>query len=110
MTLLISTLAFIVSMTVYYVSEKARTLKVNSLCYMFGGASLMWLVDAVVEFFTALAEAKSDGVIWTEAVEEVFTPTVQDAFLGLSVVALAMLVWLAIVAIKDPLGVFKKKK
>ena len=31
-----------------------------------------------------------------------------DAFLGLSVIALAMVVWLAILLIKDPKGTVKK--
>jgi hypothetical protein len=31
-----------------------------------------------------------------------------DLFLGLSVVALAMVIWIVIVLIKDPKGVFKE--
>ena len=64
---------------------------------MFWGASLMWLGDAIFEY--------------AELQEEYFSPAAEDmlndAFLGLSVVALGLILWLIILLIKDPKGVVK---
>ena len=66
-------------------------------CVMFWGASLMWLGDAIFEY--------------AELQEEYFSPAAEDmlndAFLGLSVVALGLILWLIILLIKDPKGVVK---
>ena len=48
MTLLVTVLAAVISTAVWYSSEKARSLKVSSLMFMYWGAALMWLVDAVL--------------------------------------------------------------
>lgn len=94
MTLLITVFAAIVCTIVWYSSEKARELKISLLCWMFWGASLMWLGDAIFEY----AEIKS----------EYFSPApadmINDGFLGLSVIALAMVIWVAYILIKDPNG------
>ena len=94
MTLLITVFAAIVWTIVWYSSEKARELKISLLCWMFWGASLMWLGDAIFEY----AEIKS----------EYFSPApadmINDGFLGLSVIALAMVIWVAYILIKDPKG------
>jgi hypothetical protein len=98
MTLLITVIAAIISTLVWYTSEKARTLNIGILLYMFWGASLMWLVDAVVEYI--------------DVREEYFTPAagdmLNDAFLGVSVVALALVVWVVSVLVKDPLHRIRK--
>jgi len=61
---------------------------------MFWGASLMWLIDAIFEY----AELKA----------EYFTPAIgdmiNDAFLGLSVVALGLVIWVVRLLITDPKG------
>lgn len=97
MTLLITIFAAIISTAVWYTNEKARTLNVSLLCFMFWGASLMWLVDAVSEYM--------------EMGAEYFLPAasnmINDGFLGLSVTALGMVIWLISVMIKDPDGVVK---
>ena len=66
-------------------------------CVMFWGASLMWLGDAIFEY--------------AELQEEYFSPAAEDmlndAFLGLSVVALGLILWLIILLIKDPKGIVK---
>lgn len=96
MTLLITLFAAIASTIMWYTHPKSK-LRLGTLSLMFWGASLMWLVDAVVEYF----ELKS----------EYFTPAaadmLNDTFLGLSVVALGLTFWLVIVLIKDPNGVLK---
>lgn len=97
MTLLITVFAAIICTVVWYASEKARKLKIGTLCLMYWGASLMWLVDAVVEYL--------------EAGAEYFVPAaadmLNDGFLGLSVAAFGMIIWLAAVMIKDPNGVVR---
>lgn len=97
MTLLITIIAAVISTAVWYTSAKAREMKTGILLYMFWGASLMWLVDAVVEYL--------------EAGAEYFQPAAQDmlndTFLGLSVIVLALVVWVICLLIKDPAGVMK---
>ncbi len=97
MTLLVSLFAAIICTILWYKRENDE-MKLGTLCFMFWGASLMWLGDAIWEY----AELK----------EEFFTPApadmLNDAFLGLSVIALAMAVWLAILLVKDPKGTVKK--
>ena len=98
MTLLITVFAAILSTVIWYTNTKARRLKVGMLCYMFWGASLMWLIDAVFEY--------------TELRASYFTPAVpdmiNDAFLGLSVIAFALVIWLVRVLISDPEGVIER--
>ena len=64
---------------------------------MYWGASLMWLVDAVVEYIELGAE-----FFQPEAAD-----MLNDSFLGISVVALGMFIWLVILLIKDPSGKVK---
>ena len=84
--------AAVISTVIWYLSKSARDLKCGLLCYMFWGASLMWLVDAVVEYF--------------EIRDKYFQPSAQemlnDTFLGVSVVVLALTIWVIYVLIKDP--------
>ena len=94
MTLLITCFAAIVATVIWYTNEKARQLKIGTLCLMYWGASLMWLVDAVAEYLELRAE------FFTPAAEDMLN----DSYLGLSVVALGLVIWLAIVLIKDPNG------
>ena len=95
MTLLITFFAAIISTIVWYNSKVDR--KLGSLVLMYWGASLMWLVDAVVEYIEVGAE------FFTPAAEDM----INDAFLGVSVVALGMFIWLVILLIKDPSGKVK---
>lgn len=100
MTLLISALAAVITTLIWYVSEKARAMKIGILCYMFWGASIMWFVDAVAEYIE-LRDA-----YFTPALEDM----VNDTFLGLSVVVLALLIWVGYVLIKDPMKVIANRK
>ncbi len=97
MTLLVSVFAALITTVIWYRSAQRNELKIGTLCFMFWGASLMWLVDAVFEY--------------TELKAAYFTPEpadmLNDLFLGLSVVALALVIWLVILLIKDPKGVVK---
>jgi len=95
MTLLITFFAAIITTVIWYNSKVDR--KLGSLVLMYWGASLMWLVDAVVEYMELGAE------FFTPAAEDM----INDAFLGVSVVALGMFIWLIILLVKDPSGKVK---
>lgn len=99
MTLLIAMIAAIVSTIVWYTSEKARNLKVGVLCYMYWGASIMWMVDAIAEYVELRAEYFQPAL----------NDMINDIFLGLSVVVLAMVIWIAYVLVKDPQGVIRER-
>ena len=94
MTLLITVFAAVASTAVWYFSKRARTLKVSMLVLMFWGASLMWFVDGIAGYL-------EDGA-------DYFVPSaadmLNDAFLGVSVIALALVIWMVSLLIKDPEG------
>ena len=96
MTLLITVFAAVITTAIWYKKSDEKML-LGPLCWMFWGASIMWLVDAIFEY----AELKA----------EYFTPApadmLNDAFLGLAVVALGLIIWLVRLLIKDPRGVVK---
>ena len=104
MTLLTTVFAAIICTVIWYKNVPKSEMKVGILCWIYWGASLMWFVDAIFEY----AESKA----------EYFTPEpvemLNDFYLGLSVVALGLIIWLIILLVKDPKGVvkaalFKKK-
>ena len=64
------------------------------LVWMYWGASIMWLVDAIFEFAELHAE------YFAPAAEDMLN----DTFLGLSVVALGLVIWLIRLLIADPKG------
>lgn len=96
MTLLITVFAAIISTVLWYNTES--NMKLGTLSLMYWGASIMWLVDAVAEYI--------------EIGAEYFTPDtadmLNDAYLGLSVAALGLIIWLVILLIKDPKGKIRK--
>lgn len=104
MTLLTTVFAAIIATVIWYKGAPKSEMKVGPLCWMYWGASLMWLVDAIFEY--------------AELGAEFFAPApvdmLNDFCLGLSVVALGLIIWLVILLVKDPKGVvraalFKKK-
>ena len=95
MTLLITFFAAMITTIIWYNSKVDR--KLGSLMLMYWGASFMWLVDAVAEYIELGAE------FFTPAASDMLN----DAFLGISVVALGMFIWLVILLIKDPSGKVK---
>ena len=104
MTLLTTVFAAIICTIIWYKGAPKSEMKVGALCWMYWGASLMWLVDAIFEY--------------AELGAEFFAPApvdmLNDFYLGLSVVALGLIIWLVILLVKDPKGVvkaalFKKK-
>ena len=57
MTLLTTVFAAIICTIIWYKKEEARNLKVGTLCLMYWGASLMWLIDAIFEYAELGAES-----------------------------------------------------
>lgn len=94
MTLLITLIAAIAVTIIWYTNSKARKIKVGLLCYMYWGAFLMWLVDAVVAYIELGAEYFIPS----------FPDMINDTFFGFSAVALGLAIWTVYVVVKDPLG------
>ena len=100
MTLLITLFVAVVATLVWYFNKQRSRYKLSVLCFMYWGAAIMWLVDAIFEFVELKAE------YFTPAFEDM----INDAFLGLSVVALGLVIWLVVLLISDPNGVIRKRK
>ena len=82
----------------FYKNAPANDMKIGVLCWMYWGASLMWLVDAVFEYIELHADYFSPAP----------ADMLNDAFLGLAVVALGLVVWVVRLLILDSKGVVKK--
>ena len=97
MTLLTTVFAAIICTVIWYKNTERAQLRLGTLTLMYWGASLMWLADAIFEYAELGAEA--------------FVPApldmLNDFYLGLSVVALGLIIWLVILLIKDPKGIVK---
>ena len=98
MTLLTVVFAAAISTILWYRSAPESVLKLGVLCLIYWGAALMWLADALF----AYAELR----------DAYFTPApadmLNDFYLGLSAVALGLVIWLVYLLVKDPKGVLKK--
>lgn len=103
MTLLITVFAAVIVTVIWY-NRKNDDMRLGMLCFLYWGASIMWLVDAIFEFAELHAE------YFTPAAEDMLN----DTFLGLSVVALGLVIWLIRLLIADPKGsvraALKKKR
>ncbi|MBE7006246.1 MAG: hypothetical protein E7424_03750 [Ruminococcaceae bacterium] len=99
MTLLVTAFAAVICTALWYKNAPESKMQLGVLCWLFWGASLMWLVDAIFEY--------------RELGAEYFTPSpedlLNDLFLGLSVVALGLIIWIIVLLIRDPRGVLKAK-
>lgn len=93
MTLLITVFAAVIVTVLWYI-RKDDTMKLGILIFMYWGASIMWLVDALFEY------AELGSAYFSPALEDM----VNDSFLGLSVVALGLVIWLVRLLITDPRG------
>ncbi len=97
MTLLLTVFAAIVT-TVFWYNRKNNDMQLHVLMFMFWGASLMWFVDAIAEYIELGAD------YFAPAVEDM----INDSFLGFSVIAFALIIWVVYLLIKDPKGVVRK--
>ena len=97
MTLLTCLFAALICSVIWYKHAPENKMKVNVLCWLYWGASLMWMIDAWFGYM-------EDGA-------DFFCPPLEDMindfYLGLSVVALGMIIWLVILFVKDPEGKVK---
>ncbi len=98
MTLLTTVFAAVICTVIWYKNAPKNEMKVGILCWLYWGAALMWLVDAIFEYAELGAE------YFTPAPEEMLN----DFYLGLSAVALGLVIWLIIVLVKDPKGVIRE--
>ena len=97
MTLLITLFAAILCTVLWYRKAPQDEMKISVLCFLYWGASLMWFVDAIYEYADLGAAFFAPAPI----------DMLNDLFLGLSVIALGLVVWLVVLLIKDPRGVIK---
>ena len=98
MTLLITVFAAVIATVIWYRRDD-DTMRLGILLFLYWGASLMWLVDAIFEY----AELKADYFAPAAA------DMLNDIFLGLSAVALGLVIWLVRLLIADPRGVLKAR-
>ena len=97
MTLLTCLFAALICTVLWYKNAPENKLKLNVLCWLYWGGSLMWMIDAWFGYM-------EDGA-------DFFCPApvdmLNDLYLGLSVVALGMIIWLVVLFVKDPEGKIK---
>lgn len=96
MTLLITVFAAVIVTVVWYTRPDSK-MRLGTLCLMYWGASLMWLVDAVAEYIDIGADYFAPAL----------SDMLNDSYLGLSVIALGLIIWLVAVLVKDPNGRLK---
>ena len=97
MTLLVTVFAAIICTVLWYKKAPQDEMNIRVLCYLYWGASIMWFVDAIYEYADLGAQFFAPAPI----------DLLNDLFLGLSVVALGLIVWLFVLLVKDPRGVIK---
>lgn len=96
MTLLITVFAAIAATVVWYNGK--TDIKIGTLCLIYWGAALMWFVDAFAEYI-------EQGFAYFNPS---FTNMLNDTFLGLSVTAFGLVIWIVTLLINDPAGKIKK--
>lgn len=97
MTLLTCLFAAIISTILWYRGAPKNEMKLHTLCFLYWGASLMWMVDA------AFGYAELGAAYFTPAPADMLN----DLYLGLAVTALGLVVWLALLLLQDPKGVIR---
>lgn len=98
MTLLITIFAATICTAIWYKRAPEDDMQLSTLCFMYWGASLMWMVDAIFEYL------ESGVKFFAPAPEDMLN----DAFLGLAAVALGLVIWVITLVIKDPRKVMHK--
>jgi peptidoglycan biosynthesis protein MviN/MurJ (putative lipid II flippase) len=94
MWLIMTALAAIVATIIWYVKAPEDKYKVGLLSLLFWGATLMWLVDHVMAYFT-------EGGAFFEI-------NLDDTMLGVSVIILALFAWLIVLLVSDPKKVLRR--
>ena len=99
MTLLITVFAAVATTVIWYLTVQKTDIKLGTLCLIYWGASIMWLVDAISEYIELRAEFFSPAA----------GDMLNDTFLGISVVALGLVIWLVRMLLADPKGVIGER-
>ena len=94
MYLIITALAAVVATIIWYVQAPNNKYKLNILCFIFWGATLMWIVDHVMAYL-------SEG-------GQFFDISLDATLLGISMVLLGLAAWIIVLLVSGPKGVFKK--
>ena len=94
MWLIMTALAAVITTAIWYIKAPGDKYKLGLLSLIFWGATLMWLVDHVMAYLT-------EG-------GEFFEISPDATMLGLSVIILALLVWLVVLLVSDPKGVLRR--
>lgn len=97
MCLILTAIAAVVSTAVWYASETMRAMKISVLCWLFWGAAIMWLVDLVFEY------AEEGAKVFEPALSDVLN----DSLLGLAVITIALVIWIAVLLVRDPKNVVR---
>ena len=97
MCLILTTFAAVVCTAIWYASATLRDMKISVLCWLFWGAAIMWFVDLVFEY------AEEGAKVF----EPAFADVLNDSLLGLAVIALALVIWIAVLLISDPKGIVR---
>ncbi len=93
MWLMMTALAAIITTVVWYVKAPEDKYKLGMLSLIYWGATLMWFIDHVMAY---LMEGG-----------EFFEMNLDATLLGLSVIILALIVWIIVLLISDPKGIIK---
>lgn len=99
MTLLVTVIAALIASIVWYMSEKRNEYRLGTLSLIYWGASLMWLMDFVFEY----------AELGAEYFNQEFADILNDTLLGITVVAIGLIIWFVILLIKDPKKVLLRK-
>lgn len=94
MFFIITALAAMVTTIIWYVNAPSDKYNLSTLCFIYWGATLMWFIDHVMAY---LAEGG-----------EFFEVNLDATLLGITVVLFGLLVWVIMLLVKDPKGVFNK--
>ncbi len=97
MTLLISLFAAVICTALWYKNAPQSKMKLDILCWIFWGASIMWFVDAIAEYIQEGAEFFNTPI----------KDMVNDTYLGLAVVAFGLVIWIVMLLSSDPKGVIR---
>ena len=97
MCLILTTFAAVLCTAVWYSSSAFREMKISVLCWLFWGAAIMWFVDLAFEY------AEEGAAVFSPSVADM----INDSLLGLSVIALALVIWTVVLLVSDPKGVVR---
>ena len=97
MNLIVTVFAAVVVTAIWYSSSKRDSLCLGTLCFLLWGVSIMWLADVIVNYV-------SNRYFYS-----FFDFYPEDFVLGLAVLAVALVIWIVVLLIKDPAGVIAEK-